>query len=60
MAVKKTKQKQENGFTKAQILASEKYADKKDFLGAVLCEGCVYTHEQIGSLINKFMKGKVN
>ena len=60
MAVKKQKIKQENGFTKEQILASKKYVDKRDILGAVLCDNGVYTDEQISSLIVKFMKGKVN
>ena len=59
MAVKKTKVKQENGFTKEQILASEKYSDKRDILGVILCDNRVYTDEQINSLIDKFMKGKV-
>lgn len=60
MAVKKQKPKQENGFTKEQILASEKYANKADILGVILCDNCVYTEEQINSLLDKFMKGKVN
>ncbi|MDE5996121.1 MAG: hypothetical protein K2G56_04315 [Eubacterium sp.] len=60
MATKKSKKEQENGFTKEQILASEKYADKRDILGAILCDSDVYTEEQISSLIDKFMKGKVN
>lgn len=60
MAVKKQKVKQENGFTKEQILASGKYSDKRDVLGALLCDNKVYTDEQISSEINKFMKGKVN
>lgn len=60
MAAKKQKNKQENGFTKEQILASEKYADKKDILRVLLCDKGVYTEEQINSLLDKFMKGKVN
>ena len=60
MAAKKQKNKQENGFTKEQILASKKYSDKKDILGVILCDNRVYTDEQINSLLDKFMKGKVN
>ncbi len=60
MAAKKSKKKQENGFTKEQILASEKYSDKRDILGALLRDNSIYTDEQISSAINKFMKGKVN
>ncbi len=60
MADKKTKNKQENVFTKKQILASEKYVNRKDILGALLKDDDVYTIQQINSLIEKFMKGKVN
>lgn len=60
MAVKKQKVKQENGFTKEQILASRRYSEKRDVLGALLSDNSVYTDEQISSIINKFMKGKVN
>ena len=60
MAAKKQKVKQEKGFTKEQILVSRKYSEKRDILGALLSDNSVYTDEQISSLINKFMKGKVN
>ena len=60
ITAKKTKTKQEKGFTKEQILASEKYSDKRDVLGALLRDNGIYTNEQISSVINKFMKGKVN
>lgn len=59
MATKKTKTKQEPMFTKEQILASNKYANKRDILNALLRDDEVYTIEKIDSLIKKFMKGKV-
>ena len=51
--------KQESMFTKEQILASKKYTNRRDALDAILDDG-VYTIEQVDSLLEKFMKGKVN
>ena len=57
--MEKTKtKKQEPLFTKEQILASEKYANRRDVLGAILTDG-EYTLEKVDSLLEKFMKGKV-
>lgn len=52
--------KQENLFTKEQLLASNKYANRRDALDAILDDNGVYTIEQVDSLLEKFMKGKVN
>lgn len=52
--------KQENLFTKEQLLVSKKYANRKDALAAILTDKGVYTFEQVDSLLEKFMKGKVN
>lgn len=60
MAVKKTEKKQESKFTKGQILASKKYANRRDVLGVILIDEKQYTFEQVDSLLEKFMKGKVN
>lgn len=60
MATKKTETKQETMFTKEQILASNKYVNRRDALGAILVDGDSYTFEQVDSLLEKFMKGKVN
>ena len=60
MATKKTENKQEVLFTKEQILASKKYSNRRDALGAILVDGDTYTFEQVDSLLEKFMKGKVN
>lgn len=59
MATKKTETKQETVFTKEQILASKKYKNRRDVLGAILKDGGSYTLEQVDSLLEKFMKGKV-
>lgn len=59
MATKKVETKQEVLFTKEQILASKKYSNRRDALGAVLVDSKTYTLEQVDSLLEKFMKGKV-
>lgn len=46
--------------TKAQLLASKKYANRRDLLNALLKDGKTYTAEQVDGLIKKYMKGKVN
>lgn len=56
----KQKEKQDVMFSKEQILASNKYADRRDALDAILDDNGVYTIEQVDSLLEKFMKGKVN
>ena len=61
MATKKTEIiKEESKFTKEQILSSKKYANRKDILGVILSNDKSYTIEQVDSLLDKFMKGKVN
>lgn len=45
--------------TKAQLLASQKYANRQDILNALLEDGKTYTTEQVDVMIRKFMKGKV-
>ena len=59
MANKKTETKQEVLFTKEQILASKKYKNRRDVLGAILTDSKTYTLEHVDSLLEKFMKGKV-
>ena len=56
MANKKVEKKQEVMFTKEQILASNKYANRRDALGVVL-DDIDYTLEQVDELLEKFMKG---
>lgn len=61
MATKTQKEtKQENVFTKEQILTSKKYSNRRDALGVVLSDDGKYTFDKVDSLLEKFMKGKVN
>lgn len=58
--VKKETNKKEVAFTKEQILTSEKYANRRDLLNALLEENKTYKIETVDNMIEKFMKGKVN
>jgi len=46
-------------FDKQQILKSEKYSNRRDLLNVLLKNDEQYSHEEIITLIDKFMKGKV-
>lgn len=59
MATKNTEIKQETLFTKEQILASDKYANKKDVCNTVIPDDFHGTLNEVDVLIEKFMKGKV-
>lgn len=59
MATKKTEIKQETLFSKEQILASNKYADKKDVCNTVIPDNFHGTLNEVDVLIENFMKGKV-
>lgn len=60
MAKKKTDEATVSAYSKEQILASKKYENRRDALGVVLKNGEKYTLEKVDSLLEKFMKGKVN
>lgn len=61
MATKKTETiKEESRFTKEQILSSKRYVNRRDIFNVLLLDDKTYTHEEVDSLLNKFMKGKVN
>ena len=60
MATKKTESKQEALFTKEQILASNKYYNRKDVCNVVIPDDFHGTLKDVDVLIEKFMKGKVN
>lgn len=45
--------------TKAQLLASQKYANRRDIINALLDDGETYTTDQVDALIKKYMKGAV-
>ena len=46
-------------FDKQQILKSQRYQKHHDLLTALLKDGQQYSHENIETLIDNFMKGKV-
>lgn len=46
-------------FTKRQILASSRYAERKDLAAAVLDDQEQYDFETADSMIEKYMKGQV-
>lgn len=60
MATKKTETKQEVLFTKEQILASNKYINRKDVCKTVIPDDFNGTLAEVDILIENFMKGKVN
>lgn len=49
----------EQKFSKAQILASAQYANRRDLVDALLDSKKQYTKKEVDELINKFMKGTV-
>nr|DAK81193.1 MAG TPA: hypothetical protein [Caudoviricetes sp.] len=66
MAAKKTttenaakSEQTEPMFSKEQILASARFANKRDLVDALLDEDKSYTIETVDNLVEKYMKGKV-
>lgn len=62
MAKKKTENIQQNVvlYSKEQILNSKRYSNRRDALGVILADDKMYTKEDVDSLLEQFMKGKVN
>ena len=58
MAAKKEAVENAQTYTKAQILAAEKFSNRRDLLGAILKDQ-EYTLDQVDAEIEKFRKGKV-
>ncbi len=46
-------------FSKEQILASARFANRRDLVDALLDENKSYTIETVDNLVEKYMKGKV-
>lgn len=46
-------------FSKEQILKSQRYHERRDLLTALLKDGKQYSHVEVQTLIDDFMKGKV-
>lgn len=57
---KKVEQVQSVTFSKEQILSAKKYSNRKDILGVLLEDGKEYSFDQADTLMDDFMKGKVN
>ena len=55
----KTENKAAAAFTREQLAASKRYANRRDLINTLLEPGKLYTFEQVDGLIDKFMKGKV-
>lgn len=47
-------------FTRAQLAASKRYAQRRDLLHALLEDDRTYTTAEVDVLIERFMKGKVS
>lgn len=46
-------------YSKEQLVRSQRYANRRDLLGALLKDGKSYTFDEADDLLNKYMKGKV-
>ena len=46
-------------FSKEQLLKSQRYHERRDLLTALLKDGKQYSHVDVQTLIDDFMKGKV-
>lgn len=51
--------KVENKFSKEQLVASERFRERRDILEALLTEGELYTVKSVEEKIERYMKGKV-
>lgn len=62
MAAESSKQKKAGQpvFSKEQIAASDRYADKRDLVTALLDDGKKYTYATVDKVIKDFLKGKVS
>lgn len=45
--------------TREQLMASKRYANRRDLISALLEPGKTYTLDEVDALIEKFKKGKV-
>ena len=46
-------------FTKVQLRASKRYAEKQDLINALLEDDKTYTIDEVDALIEKYLKGTV-
>lgn len=59
MEKKETRAAGEAVYTKAQLVGSGRYANRRDLVSALLEEGKGYTLKEADRLIDRFRKGKV-
>ena len=62
MAKKKTvetPQKTSGVFTKEQILKSKRFENRRDLLNAVLKEDTLYNMDEVQTMLDEYLKGKV-
>ena len=60
MAKTQTTEANAAAFTKAQLVASQRYVHRRDLIGALLEDGKTYTLNEVDALIEKFMKGDIS
>jgi hypothetical protein len=61
MAKKKTVETPvSGGFTKEKILKSKRFEDRRDLLNAVLKENELYSMDDVQTMLDEYLKGKVN
>lgn len=46
-------------YSKEQLISSERYVKRRDLLGALLKDGKDYSVEEVDTLLENYMKGKV-
>lgn len=56
---KKAESAKTAAFSKEQLLASKRYSGQRDLVNTLLADDKMYSFEEVDSMINKFMKGKV-
>ena len=47
------------GYTKMQLAASKRYANRQDIISVLLEDGKTYTFDEVDKLMENYMKGKV-
>ena len=52
-------EKIKNNFSKEQLLAAERFQERKDIVNALLSPDKQYTVETVEQMIEKYMKGQV-
>lgn len=52
-------EKVENRFSKAQLVASDRFRERRDILEALLDDGGLYTVKAVEKMIERYMKGEV-